>query len=108
MKFAQTVYATHDDWGSMTVYADYDTMQNVIANLIKSGGDEWSSIDIGDCTEWELVQVVNGVGLYEEQHARRSYYVALKPNGDEYTELLISGVAQFWNNKAAAIDELNS
>lgn len=86
-EYAQTVYATPDEWGSLTVYADESGMQETIANLIDAGGEEWNEINLSDCAEWELMQVVNDIGIYQEQHVRRDNFVALKmADNGEYTE----------------------
>lgn len=76
-EYEKTIYATPDEWGSQTVYGDKPTMQSTIASLIDAGGEEWKTIELGDCVEWELVQVVNGLGLYKAQHVRNDNYIAL-------------------------------
>lgn len=86
-EYAELIYSTPDKWGSQTVYADEATMQDVIASLIDAGGEDWNEINLSDCTKWELVQVVNDIGIYQEQHVRRDNFVALKmADNGEYTE----------------------
>jgi hypothetical protein len=92
-QYAQTVYATPDEWGSQTVYADESGMQTTIASLIDAGGEDWAGIDLGDCAEWELVQVVNGMGLYEEQHVRNDSYMALRLVDGDYQEVYFDSFA---------------
>ncbi|MBP8291119.1 MAG: hypothetical protein KAX65_00010 [Caldilineaceae bacterium] len=86
-EYAETVYATPDEWGSITVYADEAGMQTTIASLIDAGGEEWAGINLGDCAEWDLVQVINGIGIYQEQYVRGDGFITLEMAGNgEYTE----------------------
>ncbi len=113
--YTTTIYSTPDQWGNQTVYADETAIQTVIAGLIDAGGDDWAEISLGDCSEWALVQVVGGFGLYQEQRVRNDNYIALRANTEwpgEYLQVRFVGVfgsrLATYDNLADALEELNA
>ena len=97
--YSTTIYETPDKWGE-SVYADYETMLEVVEGIVEAGGDDWADCDISDCDEWTFVKEINGHGLYEEAHTRTSNYIAFDVNGGYYemvrlTSFLGSRVAQY-------------
>lgn len=113
--YTTMIYSTPDQWVNQTVYADETAMQTIIAGLIDAGGDDWAEIDLGDCAVWALVQVVGGLGLYQQQHVRGNNYIALRADIEcpgEYLEVRFGGAfgsrLATYDNLADALEELNA
>ena len=86
-QFPVTVYATPNSWGSVTIYADERGMEATIESLKEAGGAEWNSIDIDDCTEYELVSPCNdGSVAFRPRHVRHDAnreVLILRPDSDD-------------------------
>jgi hypothetical protein len=82
-----TVYATPEQWGSYTVYANDEGMEEQIKSLKAAGGAEWDDIDLSDCTEYELVAACNdGSAAYRPRHVRYNHDVLIfRRNSDDAT-----------------------
>lgn len=105
--YSATIYETPDNWGE-TIYADYETMLNVVESLIDAGGDDWADCNIADCDKWTFVKEINGHGLYEEAHTGTPNYIAFDVNGGYYEMVRLasmfgSRVAQY--NSVEEADE---
>ena len=80
--WSSTIYSTHDDWGSYTVYGDAEQMAETIASLIDAGGEDWADISLDDCTEYDLVETVGNAAIYRETRRRDNRYITVRMGGD--------------------------
>lgn len=71
IKFTETIYATHDDWGNQTEYLDRDDMEKCIKSL-RDLGEEWKSISISDCRVYKFEKKLGGrQAEYHERYNRK-------------------------------------
>lgn len=83
--YADTIFATPDDWGSMTIYADQETMNGEeIPALRDAGGDDWDGISLGDCDVWTLVESYDNGAIYEENGRRHPQFATFTTDGTGY------------------------
>ena len=61
------IWATPENWGSTTVYATDEAMDEQIESL-RQAGDDWETISFSECTRWNAVE--GQPGVYEEAHTR--------------------------------------
>ena len=82
--FPDYIYATPNQWGSVTIYASKQGMNRTIESLKETGGSDWNGIKLSDCTEYELVGPCNdGSVAYRAWRVRNNQDVLIVRPDDE-------------------------
>ncbi len=64
-EFPDTIYQTHDNWGNVSQYADWDTMWDIVGNL-RDLNEGWEDVSVSDCEEHKFIQPLDeGRAAYE-------------------------------------------
>ena len=98
--YDQYIYATPDNWGNMTVYANKTGMQETITGLIDAGDNDWADISLDDCTEWSFVEIPDlsqpDILMYSCWGRRTPQWARFTKDDDYYTAI------KFFNSLDAA------
>lgn len=79
--YSSTIYSTPDSWGNVTEYGDREHMQSIVSGLVDAS-NEFDNITVNDCAEYDLVEVIDSVAIYQEANRRIPYYITVRMGGD--------------------------
>ena len=72
VKFDDTVYRTHDNWGNENVFLNEEDMNKCIKSL-RTLGEDWETVDISDCRVYSFEKKLGGRrAQYVEEYTRNA------------------------------------